>query len=56
MDEDLTELARRAGKAEKDDHPLDEPVPGDTSDAADDRVAQPGDPRPEGDAPERGES
>jgi hypothetical protein len=46
MEEDALELDRRAGKAEPDDHPLDEPNPTDTSDAADDRVAQPGEDRP----------
>ena len=42
MGDDLTELERRAGKSEKDDHPLDEPIPDDTSDTADHRVVQPG--------------
>jgi hypothetical protein len=55
--DDALELDRRAGKAEKDDHPLAEPIPADTSDASNDRVAQPGEDLPSEDAlPERGRS
>jgi hypothetical protein len=55
MDDDALELDRRAGKAEKDDHhPLDDPMPADTSDTADDRVTEPGEDRPSEDSlPER---
>jgi hypothetical protein len=55
MDDDALELDRRAAKAEKDDHhPLDDPMPADTSDTADDRVAEPGEDRPSEDSlPER---
>jgi hypothetical protein len=57
VEDDALELDRRAGKAEPDDHPLDEGTPEDPSDYADERVAQSGDEPTDEDAlPGRGRS
>jgi hypothetical protein len=57
VEDEALELDRRAGKAESDDHPLDEATPEDPSDYADERVAQSDESPTDEDAiPERGRS